>query len=74
MGVYGKASDIRGTSFEVRELHGGQGSFRFDWHIEALRKGMRRIAWSSPLPNPAVPAPPVLPAPLLPPTRPAPGK
>lgn len=30
------------TSFEVRELKGGTGTYRFDWRIDALRKGYEK--------------------------------
>jgi hypothetical protein len=43
------------TSFEVRELNKGTGSFKFDWRIEAARKGYEKDRMA---PAPAVPAAP----------------
>lgn len=59
------------TSFEVSELGGGHGSYRFNWLIDAPRKGYEgeRMAPTSPAPTsdgkayelPVVPAQPVIP-------------
>jgi hypothetical protein len=33
------AGNLPASSFEVRELNGGKGTFTFSWRITALRKG-----------------------------------
>jgi hypothetical protein len=60
------AVNLTPTGFEVRELNKGQGSFKFSWRIDAVRKGYEQVRMA---PAPAAPtAPDVPPAPPDPPT------
>lgn len=60
------------TGFEVRELGKGAGSFRFDWRIEALRKGYETTRLAPVPVVPAAPGPVQAPVDLAAPPAPVP--